>query len=218
MTRKRRGTLQSQPQPPPKRTRQQSPDHDPEDKGTSPARPSTVVATRNFHKISATIMNDINSHKHASYFANPVRDKDAPGYAEIIRQPQNLKSIRAAINAGTKAVNAATAALDSPPTSGTPTVSAPKATAVDGSTTVELERTADLLPPKAIVNGAQLEKEIMRMFANAVMFNPGEDGMVSDTREMFEDVEAKLSQWRGAEKEAGDGEFEEESKGKRRKL
>ncbi|KAK3681542.1 hypothetical protein LTR37_020850 [Vermiconidia calcicola] len=218
MTRKRRGTLQSQPQPPPKRTRQQSPDHDPEDKGTSPARPSTVVATRNFHKISATIMNDINSHKHASYFANPVRDKDAPGYAEIIRQPQNLKSIRAAINAGTKAVNAATAALDSPSTSGTPTVSAPKATAVDGSTTVELERTADLLPPKAIVNGAQLEKEIMRMFANAVMFNPGEDGMVSDTREMFEDVEAKLSQWRGAEKEAGDGEFEEESKGKRRKL
>ena len=57
------------------------------------------------------------------------------------------------------------------------------------------------------------------MFANAVMFNPGEDGMVSDTREMFEDIEAKLAQWRGAEKEAGEGDGgDEEIKGKRRKL
>ena len=28
------------------------------------------------------------------------------------------------------------------------------------------------MPPKGIVNSAQLEKELMRMFANAVMFNP----------------------------------------------
>src|SRR5207248_6276649 len=31
---------------------------------------------------------------------------------------------------------------------------------------------SDLVPPKGIVNSAQLEKELMRMFANAVMFNP----------------------------------------------
>lgn len=214
MTRKRRGTLQSQPQPLSKKRRQQSPDPESEDLGTPPPRPNTVLATRNFHKMSATIMNDINSHKHASYFTNQVRDKDAPGYSEIIKQPQHLKSIRAAINTGNKAVNAAAAALESPSASGTPT-----RPGVDGSTTVELERTEDLIPPKAIVNSAQLEKEIMRMFANAVMFNPGEDGMVSDTREMFEDVEAKLAEWRGAEKEAGDGDGgEEEGKGKRRKL
>lgn len=30
----------------------------------------------------------------------------------------------------------------------------------------------DLIPPKGIVNSAQLEMELVRMFANAVMFNP----------------------------------------------
>ena len=168
-------------------------------------------------------MNDINSHKHASYFANVVRDKDAPGYSEIIKQSQHLKSIRAAIIAGAKAVNAAAASIDSPSATGTPTASTSRAGggAADGST-IELERTVDFIPPKAIVNGAQLEKEVVRMFANAVMFNPGEDGMVSDTREMFEDVDAKIREWRGAEKEAGEGEREDavgdEGKGKRRKV
>ena len=214
MTRKRRGTLQSQPQPPPKRKRQHSPagpsERESENLGTPPPRSNTVTATRNFHKLSATIMNDINSHKHASYFSNPVRDKDAPGYSEIIKQAQNLKSIRTSITAGTKAVNAAASTLDSPSAT---------ATGADGSTSVELERTVDLVPPKAIVNASQLEKEIVRMFANAVMFNPGEDGMVSDTREMFEDIDAKIQEWRGAEKDSGENEIvEEEVKGKRRKL
>lgn len=30
----------------------------------------------------------------------------------------------------------------------------------------------DIIPPKGIVNSAQLEREIIRVFANAVMFNP----------------------------------------------
>ncbi len=159
-------------------------------------------------------MNDTTSHKHASYFAGPVRDRDASGYSEIIKQPQHLKSIRAAIAAGTRAIAAATSSLNSP--AATPTAAAAKA--AEGST-IELERSADLIPPKAIVNGAQLEKEVYRMFANAVMFNPGEDGLVADTREMFEDVEAKIREWRGAEREAGqEEEAVEESKGKRRKL
>ncbi|TKA74557.1 hypothetical protein B0A55_04447 [Friedmanniomyces simplex] len=223
MTRKRRGTLQSQPQPSPKRTRQQSPAAAPEnDASTPPPRPTTVFATRNFSKMASTIMNDITSHKHASYFAGPVRDKDASGYSEIIKQPQHLKSIRAAITAGTRAIAAATSSLDSP--AATPTAASAKA--AEGST-LELERTADVLPPKAIVNGAQLEKEVYRMFANAVLFNPGEDGLVADTREMFADVEARVRAWRGAEREAGPlvaAEEEaaaavvEESKGKRRKL
>ncbi|TKA39845.1 hypothetical protein B0A54_10195 [Friedmanniomyces endolithicus] len=215
MTRKRRGTLQSQPQPRPKRTRQQSLaatlDADPR---TPPPRPTTILATRNFNKMASTIMNDTTSHKHASYFAGPVRDRDASGYSEIIKQPQHLKSIRAAIAAGTRAIAAATSSLNSP--AATPTAAAAKA--AEGST-IELERSVDLIPPKAIVNGAQLEKEVYRMFANAVMFNPGEDGLVADTREMFEDVEAKIREWRGAEREAGqEEEAVEESKGKRRKL
>ena len=152
-------------------------------------------------------MNDINSHKHASYFTRPVNKKDVVGYNDIIKQPQDLQSIRKAITHGANAVKAA---LDSS--------SQPAGT--DGAT-IELERTDDIVPPKGIVNSAQLEKEVMRMFANAVMFNPGDDGMVRDTREMAEDVQSMLSQWRGVEKEAGEGEVsvvEDEGKGKRRKL
>ncbi len=33
----------------------------------------------------------------------------------------------------------------------------------------------DIVPPKGIVNSVQLEREIMRVFANAVMFNPDPD-------------------------------------------
>ena len=219
MTRKRRGTLQSHPQPQSKRKRQQSPptsDEKTYNAGSPPPRSATITATRSFNKVASAIMNDITSHKHASYFAGPVRNKDASGYTEIIKQPQHLKSIRAAITAGTRAIAAATSSLDSP--SATPSASVSRAP--DGSTTVELERTVDLIPPKAIVNGAQLEKEVYRMLANAVMFNPGEDGLVADTREMFEDVEAKIRDWRGAERDAGAVavEEEDEGKGKRRKL
>ncbi|WPH03398.1 Hypothetical protein R9X50_00627700 [Acrodontium crateriforme] len=167
---------------------------------TPPPRSKTITTTRSFAKMSAPIMNDINSHKHASYFAGPVRDRDASGYSDIIKRPQHLKSIRAAITAGTRAVNHAASLVEA-----------------DQDGILELERTEDLIPPKAIVNGAQLETEVMRMFANAVMFNPGEDGLVSDTREMFEDVEATMNVWRGAEREAVADE-DEDTKGKRRKL
>ncbi|KAK5136836.1 hypothetical protein LTR08_001758 [Meristemomyces frigidus] len=217
MTRKRRGTIQSHTQPPSKRKRHQSPsatEQDAETDETPPPRSSTINATRNFAKMASTIMNDITSHKHASYFAGKVRDKDANGYSTIIKQPQNLKSIRTAITAGTRAIAAAASTLDSP--AETPTVSTSKA--ADGSTMVELERTTDLIPPKAIVNGAQLETEVYRMFANAVMFNPGEDGLVAYTREMFQDVEAKIRDWRGAEREVGGEEEDDGGKTKRRKV
>lgn len=84
-----------------------------------------------------------------------------------------------------------------------------------------LEKTADLIPPKAIVNSSQLEKEVMRMFANAVMFNPGEEGIVQDAREMAEDIEAKVRDWRGAERQVeGSRDDDEDMAGsaKRRKA
>lgn len=202
-TRKRRGTLNSQPQPAAKRKRHEyssthTNDHEP---AASPIRKSnTIIATRNFAKMSSAIMNDINSHKHAAYFATAVREKAAPGYNEIVLWPQNLKSIRAAITAGTKAVAAATSVLDSPAD-------------LESSNTIELERTPDLEPPKAIVNGEQLEKELMRMLANAYMFNPGEDGMALSTKEFFEDISQKISDWRGTERMTED----DDVKGKRRK-
>ncbi|KAK5175020.1 uncharacterized protein LTR77_000156 [Saxophila tyrrhenica] len=218
MTRKRRGTLQSQHhQPPSKRARQRSPDRGPsvEDWATPPPRPTTITATRNLNKISAAIMQDIERHKHASYFANQVRDKDAPGYSEIIKNPQSFKSVRGMLTAGAKAVNAASASSDSPSTS----------TADTAAPTVDLDRSADLMPPKAIVNAAQLEKEILRVFANAVMFNPGEDGMVKVAREMCADVEGKVGEWRGSSgeeegrggSEVLDAGEEDGGRGKRRK-
>jgi hypothetical protein len=207
--RTRRGTM-TQFQSSSKRKRQQS--HEEEDEPTPEpaARKNTITATRGFGRMALAITEDVGSHKHGNRFNKPVRDKDASGYSEIILKPRDLKSIRAAITAGTRAVNAATATATS------------NVEDDSGSTTVELERSADLMPPKAIVNGAQLEKELLHMLANAVMFNPGEDGMVADTREMFDDVETRIRDWRDAERDASvltnDDGAEDEGKKKRRKL
>lgn len=198
--RTRRGTLTQQPAPSSKRKRQQSLEVDNETT-PEPANRSTVTATRNFAKMCSTIMNDIQSHKHGSRFAAPVKSKDITNYTDIIKRPQDLKTIRAAITAGARAISAATGEN---PTSAS-------------ETTVELPVSEDLVPPKAIVNGAQLEKEVMRMLANAVMFNPGEDGMVADTREMAEDVERRLREWRGVPDSVDESVEEEGGKGKRRK-
>lgn len=166
---------------------------EPETSGAAygPPLKNKVQAHRNFARISNVIINDITQHKHAGPFQKPVREKDAEGYTSIIKRPQDLKSIKAAITYGSRAINAATASLDSPATTPSATSSA---------SLVLLDKTADLIPPKAIVNSSQLEKEVMRMFANAVMFNPGStEGMVLDAREMADDVEAKVRDWRQVE-------------------
>ena len=183
-----------------------------------------VLATRNFPRTTAPLLNDIGAHKFASIFAAPVKEKDAPGYRDIICQPQDLKSIKAAIANGSKAVaayNAPDNSAGSPGQAGSNTPSSAKA-----NTTLWIPRNPDVVPPKGIVNSAQLEKELMRMFANAVMFNPDPDrgfgkffrnsegdageadileddergGVVKDTREMFEHVEKIVSDWRAAER------------------
>lgn len=216
--RTRRGTI-TQNTSSSKRKRQQSQEVEDEATPEPVPRKSTITGVRNFNKISSTIINDISSHKHGSRFALPV--KDIGGYSEIIKMPRDIKSIRTAITAGTRAMSAAAATNqgeDSP--TGTPVRAADSS-----SMTVELERSVDLIPPKAIVNGAQLEREVMHMLANAVMFSSGEDGMVADTREMFEDVEGRIRDWRGAERDvaaannADDSAVaEDEGKKKRRKV
>ena len=170
-------------------------------------------------------MNDITAHKVASLFAKPLTDREAPGYKELIYRPQDLKSIRTAINAGSKALANAT-----------------ENGAQEGSSSsVWIPETPEVVPPKGIVNSTQLEKELSRMFANAIMFNPDlpfnrgvgtafrqrtagggvadilddeeaqdvvkgkEDvSVVKDTREMFEAVERNVGEWRAAEKAAED--------------
>lgn len=177
-----------------------------------------VLAVRNFSRVAMPIIeNDIMSHKHASLFSMPVRDKDAPGYSDLIRRPQDMKTIKTAITAGTRAVNAATAADESLSSSGS-----------RDAINIELPVSEDLVPPKGIVNSAQLEREIMRMFANAVMFNPGEGDVVADAREMFESAAVSMANFRAAERTSGgegEGIVDEQvgdedgmEKGKRRRL
>lgn len=194
--------------------------------------PQYVQCTRNFPRTCAPIMNDIASHKYASIFAKPLTERDAPGYKNLIYRPQDIKSIKSAIHQGSKSVTAATEAVNTPggenvespgpgPGFGTPSK----------SNGLFLRRTAELIPPKGIVNSAQLEMELVRMFANAVMFNPTSDktfgpsfpmqsdsasregtqvsdidegGIINDTLEMYDDVEKAVSRWRAAERAVDD--------------
>ena len=173
-------------------------------------------------------MNDISAHKVASLFAKPLTEREAPGYNELVYRPQDLKSIRSAINNGSKALVAASE----------------NTSQESNASSVWIPETPDVIPPKGIVNSAQLEKELMRMFANAIMFNPdlpsnrgvgfasrtwrriregvSEDvvdddeeeeavkgkqdvSVVKDTRDMFEAVERNVREWRAAERTAEEG-------------
>lgn len=204
----------------------------------------------------------------------------------LVHRPQDLKSIKAAISKGSRAAIAAIEELESKyedendDDDATPTPT-PKATAAPANAAGEgpvgngfylVRATEDLVPPKGVVNSSQLEMELVRMFANAVMFNPlptsergfgrslrlrkrggevrpygarhghdrdeedkgdkaersesepatsgtvasesessssgsgaDEGGIIADAREMFEDVEKLVAQWRGLEGESMGG-------------
>ncbi|KAF1929257.1 uncharacterized protein M421DRAFT_419778 [Didymella exigua CBS 183.55] len=181
-----------------------------EDTPGTPSPNRTIIAYRNFHRTCQVILDDITSHKHGSMFATAVKTR---GYHDIIKRPTDLSTIKKALANGAKYVNAM--ALDTP-------VGSPGS----AGATIELPASSDVVPPKAIVNPAQLEKELMRMFVNAMMFNPGEEGVVTDAREMFESVQRSVSNWRnvhgrGSGREQGEGTPAEEEEGgssKRRKV
>jgi hypothetical protein len=147
-------------------------------------------------------------------FATRLREKDAPNYRQIVLQPQDITSIRSAIKHGNKAAVQAAASLPG----GDP-----------GTAHVWLPISDELVPPKGIINSAQLERELVHMFCNAIMYNadpdrgpgPGfmkrsqdeeeeeevvgyrldENGVVKNTRSMFVEVEKLLGDLRSAEKE-----------------
>ncbi len=177
----------------------------------APAQPPThVMWTRNVPRITAYALERIGAHRTASTFALPIKDKDAPGYRNAIKRPQDLTSIKNAIKAGNRAAQAALATMGDEVDKNAPTVMLPIS--------------SDLVPPKGIINNSQLEKELMLMFANAVMFNPDpergfgrlagegrsrkdgaytldEDGVVKDARIMSGDVEEIVGELRSAEAE-----------------
>lgn len=145
-------------------------------------------------------------------FANPLRERDAPGYKAVVLQPQDFTSIRSAIKNGNKAAVQAASNLPG----GDP-----------GTPNVWLPISEDLLPPRAIINSAQLDRELVHMFCNAIMYNPDpdrgpgagflrrseddggeligyqldENGIVRNTRGMFIEVEKLLGELRSAEKD-----------------
>lgn len=135
-----------------KRKRQDSPPN------RAPPSPAThVLWTRSFNKISQSALDQIISHRHANMFAHPVKPKTAPGYFEIVLRPQDLKGIQKAITAGSKAAAAAVATM---------------ADIEPSATNVWIPISVDLVPPRGIINIAQLERELVHMFANAIMYNP----------------------------------------------
>ena len=183
-----------------------------------------VMATRNFHRTAAPIMNDVATHKLASIFSKPIGERDAPGYHDLIYRPQDLKTIKSAIHQGSKAVVTAGESFSTPGDGESP---APGGSSKNG--VLMLQKTEDFVPPKGVVNSAQLEKELIRMFANAIMFNPipqrgfgpafpmssdrgsrestqvgdaDEGGIIQDSLEMFEDVQQAVTRWRAAERTA----------------
>lgn len=188
-----------------KRKRQETPPQ-------PPAKPTHVLWTRGFTKVSSSALDQISSHRDANMFATALRERDAPNYSQIVLQPQDITSIRAAIKHGNKAATQAAANLPD----GDP-----------GTASVWLPMSEDLMPPRSIINSAQLERELVHMFCNAIMYNPDpdrgpgpafmkrstdeeeevvgylvdEDGVVRNTRGMFIEVEKLLSDLRSAEKE-----------------
>lgn len=180
--------------------------------------PKVVLWTRSFNKVSGSAMEQIIHHRSANMFAAPIRERDAPGYHKVVKHPQDLKTIRAAINHGNRAAAQAAAALPE----GDP-----------GTSSVWLPRTEELVPPKSIINSGQLDRELAHMFSNAIMYNPDpyhgpgpaflqdvdrddsqdggthqdnvlgykvdEFGVVNDARAMFVEVEKLLSELRSAE-------------------
>lgn len=115
-------------------------------------------------------MNDVTSHKYAGIFAKPLSEREAPGYKDLIYRPQDLKSIKAAIGRGSRAANAAIDDVAGGE-DGAGAETTGKGSPAAGGTTI-LKKTDELAPPKGIVNSSQLEMELMRLFANAIMFNP----------------------------------------------
>jgi hypothetical protein len=132
--------------PPYPRPRRQRPLHD----------PTLVAVSKTFIRVASQLLQRVTEHKYASIFAKALSEREAPGYKGLILRPQDLKSIKAAVTRGSKAAIAAIEELEQE----------------SGAASILIKLTEDLVPPKGIVNMDQLEKELMRMFANAIMFNP----------------------------------------------
>ncbi|RMD44641.1 hypothetical protein DV735_g586, partial [Chaetothyriales sp. CBS 134920] len=137
-----------------------------------------LLVSKNFAKTSQLLLNEIQSHKLAGIFAKPLTQREAPGYKDLIFRPMDLKTLRAAVTKGSRAAIAAIEALEDSRDGGDRDGQADDTHHEHGGEREIgngfwlVHQTDDLVPPKGIVNASQLEMELARMFANAVMFNP----------------------------------------------
>lgn len=144
-------------------------------------------------------------------FAKPLTEREAPGYHSLIYRPQDFKSIKQAITNGNRAL---TALIDQEHLEEGDASVVPVAGASESDMRIWVQKNEDIIPPRGIVNSAQLEREIMRVFANAVMFNPDPNrsfGPAFRTRAKLKErhVPVHLAGDEGEADEEGDREEEE---------
>ncbi|KAF3932542.1 hypothetical protein ABW20_dc0102764 [Dactylellina cionopaga] len=160
------------------------------------ATPTSASATlvKKFAQRANPLLNNVSAHRFANLFMKPVDERSAPGYSKIVYKPQDIKSIRASIKIG-----AAQNPTGTPTLTPTPTADAPSASF--GTTPSTPTATSGGASSKsAITNSAQLEKEIWRMFANAVMYNKSNSPVAQEAKEMARDVGATIDNFRNAER------------------
>jgi len=46
------------------------------------------------------ILLEISNHRFASVFQNPIREQDAPGYYDIVKQPMDLRTLKKRLREG----------------------------------------------------------------------------------------------------------------------
>lgn len=138
-----------------------------------PTDRNLLLVSKNFAKTSQLILNEITSHKLGGVFAKPLTERDAPGYKDLVLRPQDLKSIKTSVGRGSRAAIAAIEALELPDDQEDHDASKDaEGQGPVGNGFYHVKKSEELEPPRGIVNAAQLQVELMRVFANAVMFNP----------------------------------------------
>ncbi|EGX48092.1 hypothetical protein AOL_s00081g88 [Orbilia oligospora ATCC 24927] len=157
---------------------------------------SSTSAVKKFAQRANPLLNNVSAHRYANLFMKPVDERLAPGYSRIVYKPQDIKSIRALIKAGAAQNPAGTPTLTPTPTADGPSMSF----GTTPSTPTTSVANAPMNSKGAITNSSQLEKEIWRMFANAVMYNKSNSQVAQEAREMARDIGIAIDNFRSAER------------------
>ncbi|CAG8522593.1 3726_t:CDS:2 [Diversispora eburnea] len=64
--------------------------------GGEPSESSSIddKKQKTWHKLVTMILQEISNHRYASVFQNPIREQDAPGYYDIVKQPMDLRTLK----------------------------------------------------------------------------------------------------------------------------